>query len=850
MSKPSVNPNDESALSVRTVNSKGDAPKRRIATCTAAFTAYNNLLQTNLRRDLRFSDIAGIFAGFPPTPPDTLARNGQADMPNVNTKQFQAKVGTYVSTWTAINAQGDGFAEILAKHEDPMEAERRGKVLTEEFNSAIRLWDADDEDCFESGCQYVLECAGRDTQMGLFGIGLSYFRDDKDFRFRTIPTRRVLIPDGVRITLDNCPAMFIRDKISVTDLYGMRDSPNWNKGAILRNLYEHVEMIGPMSARRYTYSQWVNEIRNNDTWILSEFLPVEIIHGFVKEFDGTITHFAFTDLYGTGPREDGIKKRDAIKEYNKNDPQYQNDADSFLYDKTKAAKRWSQVLVPFADNAGPECDWHGVKGFGDLIFDGCHLNNLMFNRAAIGGVMTNLLMFKGMAENDTQKLDTITFTQFGLMAPGLEVEQVRFQADIEGAMTIFNAGSQVMSENTRIAPQNEKTVTSEQPTATQVNADRADRAQFTTLQIAIYRAVGQDPLFSEMYRRIAQPGSKYPESWGGGMVAKRFRENCAKRGIPVEDLLKVKCVRANRNIGSGDLALDLMKGKELLGVATPGKGQLNARKEIAAALKGVEMVSAFVEEEEPQPGQDQALLSTENNLIQLGQIPTAYGWQDQEKHVAAHMTLMGEAAQVVPKLIEAGITPQTLEPAKKLNNLLHAGIGHVGQHLSLMSEVRRVGKQPALYERFIAEIGKQLHNLDQLNNSLGEDIQKADVAQQPQESPEMMKAKQEMEIKAAAAQQDMAIKDAQAKQRLGTDAIKVQAKTEMALTSHQTKLAIQQDTAHEQNRLQSAEHIVDLHNDQVRTAHEIAAQVEKDKIAIEAQKKKAVATPKKPKTKK
>ena len=840
MAKSTVDPADTTPMSVQTISSKGDAPKRRIATATAAFTAYNNLLQQNLRRDMRFSDIAGIFAGFPPTPPNTLERNGQADMPNVNTKQFQAKVGTYVSTWTAINAQGDGYAEVLAKHEDPMEAERRGKVLTEEFNSAIRLWDADDDESFENGNQYVLESAGRDTQMGLFGIGLAFMKDDIDFRFRTIPTRRVLIPDGTRITLDNCPAIFIRDTMSVTDLYGMCDKPGWNKGAILRNLYEHVEQMNKQSGLRYTYREWVNQIRNNDTWILSDFLPVQIIHGFVKEFDGSITHFSITDLYGTGRRGEEI---------NKNEKRYEDDTQSFLYDKTNVAKRWSQIIIPYADNAGPECDWHGVKGFGDLIFDGCHLNNLMFNRAAIGGVMANMLMFKGMAENDTQKLDTVTFTQFGLMAPGLEVEQIRFQADIEGALTIFNAGTQVMSENTRIAPQNEKTVTSEQPTATQVTADRADRAQFTTLQIAIYRAVGQDPLFSEMYRRIAQPASKYPESWGGGKVAKRFRENCERRGIPTEDLLKVKCVRANRNIGSGDLALDLMKGKELLGVATPGKGQMNARYEIACALKGPEMAMAFVERDEAQPGQDAAILTMENNLIQLGQIPVAYGWQDQEAHVTAHMTLMSEAAQVVPKLVEIGINPQTLDPAKKLNNLLAAGIGHVGQHLGLMSEVRRVGKQPALHERFIAEISKQLHNLEQLNESLGEDIQKADVTQQPQESPEMLKAKQEMEIKAAQAQQDMAIKDAQAKQRMGSDAVKLQAKTEMALTSHQTKLAIQQDAAHEQNRVQSAEAIVDLHNAQQQHALDLAAQTEKAKLEVETAKEKAEAQAKAAKSK-
>lgn len=764
-------PEDTTPLSVQTVDSKGKAPKRRVATITAAWSSYTKARNANMKRDQRFADIAGIYAGFPPTPPITQERNGMADMPNINTKQFQAKVDTYRNTWMAMAAQGDGYVEVLAEHDDPMEAERRGKVLTEEVNSAIRRWDNPD---FEQGNQYILETAARDTQMALFGVGISFFPDSIDFRFKMIPTRRVMLPEGTRLSMDNTSAMWIEDQMSVTDLYQKSDLPGWNKGAILRNLYEHVELTSQTSQRRFTYSEWVNQIRNNDAWLLSEFLPVRLIHMFTKEFDGTITHSTFTDLFGSGKTSEELTKEKG------------EDADSFIYDKKGIAKRWQQVIVPFADNAGPECDWHGVKGFGDLIFDGCHLNNLMFNRAAMGAVVANMLMFKGMSESDTQKLDQITMTQFGIMAPGLELEQVRFQADIEGALAIVGTGSQFLAENTRISPQNDKTTTGEQPTATQVTADRADRAQFSTLQIMVYRSVGLDVLFSEMYRRLAQPESKYPVAWGGGEVAKRFRDRCAKRGIPDDELMDVKCVRANRNIGSGDLSLDLMKGKELMGIATPGKGQLNARKEIVAALKGVEMVSSFVEEEEPQPGQSDVQINTENSLIQLGQAPIAYGFQEQEKHIASHMQLMAEAAQAVTQITKQGISPQEIEGAKKLSNLMAAGIAHIGQHIQLMASIPRAGNQPALYEKAVAELTKQLNNMQQLEQSLLEDIQKADVqAQPPQQSPEMMKAQQDMQIKQAQAQQDMELKDKAHHAKLGNLAVTTQARTQMKVEDHQ-----------------------------------------------------------------
>jgi len=814
---------ETSPLSIQTVSSDGKAPKRRMATSTAAFAAYIQMRQANMRRDARFGDIAGIYAGLPPTPPNVNERNGMADLPNINTKQFQAKVNTYTSTWTASNSQGDGFVEIAAENDDPMEAERRSKVLTEEVNRCIRLWDNPD---FECGSQYVLESAARDSQMGLYGIGFAFMRDPIDFRFRMIPSRRVLVPEGTRLSMDNCPAMFIEDTISVTDLYGMCDKAGWKKSAILRSLYQRVEILSPTNARRFTFSEWVNQIRDNDTWLLNDFMPVRIIHGFVKEFDGTITQVTFTDLVEGGSGKADVDSR------NKGDKEYEDSATQFIYEKVKVAERWQQIIIPFADNAGPECDFHGVKGFGDLIFDGCHLNNLMFNRAATGAVLTNMLMFKGSSENDTQKMDQITLTNLGMMAPGLEFEQIKFAADIDGALSIVGMGSQLIAENTRISPQNEKTTTGDQPTATQVAADRTDRAQFTTLQVMIYRAVGLDVLFSEMFRRLAQPASKYPESWGGGKVAKRFRERCKKRGIPESELLDVKYVRANRNVGSGDMALDLMKGKELLGVATPGKGQLNARKEIVASLKGVEMVPAFIEEVEPLPGQPEAELSMEQNLIQLGQVPTAFGWQDQEKHVTAHMQLMGEAAEVVPQLMEQGIGPQNLEGAKKLNNLLEAGIQHVAQHLQLMGEVPRTNKQPSLYEQFSKIVEKNLHNLQQLNQAFGEDIQKADVAQQPQMSPEMMKTQQEMQIRQAEAAQKLELDNMKAHAKLGNQAVAMQQRTEAARMKTQFEMA-----------QKAAKTNQELQENATRTMQELIQNSALHKQEVEQKKQTAAATP-------
>jgi len=114
-------------MTVQTIDSKGKAPKRRIATPAAALTAYSTARNIEIRRDARFGCIAGIFAGFPPNDPAEMEKMGQADCPNINFRQFEAKVNTYVGNWTAINAAGSEWAEVSAEHEDPM-----GRAQTED----------------------------------------------------------------------------------------------------------------------------------------------------------------------------------------------------------------------------------------------------------------------------------------------------------------------------------------------------------------------------------------------------------------------------------------------------------------------------------------------------------------------------------------------------------------------------------------------------------------------------------------------------------------------------------------------------------------------------------------------
>lgn len=802
MAYSSVTSQSDSKLTVRTVNSDGEAPKLRVATPAAAYTAYVTQREINRVRDRRFSGIAGIYAGFPPTPPSDMARMGMQDMPNMNSKQFQAKVDAYCSNWNAINAAGSEWYEVEAEHENPMEALRRSKCLTQKFNAAIKKWDNTD---FCVGNQYVHWSAVRDKQMALFDIGIAYFADGIDFRWRCIPTRKVLVPEGTWVTLENCPALFFEDQMSVPDLYAMRKKPGWNEETILSLLYMRTNQTNKVTGIRETLGEWVERIRENENWMFSDWPPLNFVHIYVKEFtndinNGKISHGIFCpDI--TFPSSKEENKVGSVK----TELDLANDRASgaWMYHKDKVAERWSQVMIAFADNPGPEGTWHGCKGYGDLIFDGCHQGNLLLNQAYTGAMIKNSLLFQTPNEADQQKLKQMKWTRYGILNPGIQLEQLRFEIDVDAGMNAFALNTNILNQNSRNFPQNDTSSSGEQPTATQVNFDRADQAQFTTLQVSNYRSTGLDCLGAEMYRRLAQPASKYPESWPGGNIAKEFREAAKEYGIPEADLLKVKHVRASRNVGTGNKGLDVMIADQLLTIATPGEGQKNAQMYKAVALVGPDLAPVFVQTQTPDANTEDWAINQENLNIQGGQTPQAFGYQDHMKHLGpgapwGHLTVLQQLQQLATQLMEQGIQGPMISDAAQLHGKIEAGITHSGQHVDFLGQYRRNGKQPALHEEDVKELRKVLNDFVQFNETFGESIQTAQEQQQPdptQQDPEMLKAQAEIERKNALAQNDMQIKREQAMNKAQNDQIKGGVKLEQNMAAHQQKLGQQAETA-------------------------------------------------------
>lgn len=726
------------------INEKGTPPKTRFSTPGGVWNAYTTAKTNQNKGDARLADIRAAYDRMPPA----LSKEEEEQLngfPNINRGELRAKVDTYVSTWTDHNTGGAKIAEVRCQKHDLTETEQQDYSVkcTQFFNEAIKKWD------FEKGASmapYILESVIRDTQMGLFGVGPIWWKDTTDWRFTSLPNRVVVAPDGTKINLTNCPVLWIEATYTATDLYDLRERDGWNKKAVLDFLHKKIHPTA--NNQLEDRAAWENRIANNLDLGGQEFTPYTLVHAYVQEFND-------------GRDKNGISHYIVAE----------NDATEFLYEKAREYETYGRVMIAFCDSAGAEGDWHGVRGFGDLCFDLCHFNDKFFNHVAFVSVSTSTPFFEGTGEADRQKIAQMRLSRFGIVTD-LTFKQVKVDADLNGCMAVMGEASRTLDRNTRIFPQNDSGPKGEAVTATQVAFDRQDQAQFTGLQIKFYRSECLDPMLTEMYRRLTVPASEYPESLPGGKAAAEFRKKCEKEKIPEKCYRDVEYVQASRTGGSGNPALDLQKANTVLGIATPGLGQQNARKAIAASQYDNDRVGEFVQDE-PVIDDAMTVVGLENGLISLGVMVPVQASQDHQIHLgtpdpngAGHLSVLEATHMAAMQLQEIGLE-NALDDAVKLTRTMEACYAHCDLHANFLASEPKFKESAKVIRGVMDQFGQFLQTF---TDAVGEAM-KAKQPQGPQLSAEdqakMMKAQIDIQIKQAFADQDFQNKQRAADQKLG-----------------------------------------------------------------------------------
>lgn len=762
---------DPTVYQPATISYDGKAPKNRFNTASALWSCYQQAQLEAEKNDARFTDIRLNYDGFPPSLGDLSEQQFQnsGDLPNINRRELTTKVNTYRDNWNAIDKGGQHFADVRLKFkyfQTPVQHQQAEQQVTGFFNDAFFEWNPDSK----SLADYVLESSSRNTQMALFGIGVSYFRDAVDWRWIMIPTRSVLVPKGTKVTLRNMSIAYVRREYTATELWECRNLDGWSEDAIINFLYLRLAENAPGTTTRIPMSQFENDLRNNELFWQRDFRQIYLVEGYVQEFNeerdkNGVSKYVIADYGPNGGDVEGNEERGG-----------------FLYEKDREFKCVQNVIVPFIDDPGPENDWHGVKGFADHIFDLSHFNNLFDNHISTLALISSTPMFESATQEDRNKLSQIVWSRMGVLAPGLTLAQTGIKTDLSGCSGILEEHARLLNENSRTYPVGE-TINQQEKTATQTTFDRQDQAQLTGSQIDTYRCQGLDQLFTEMFRRLG--AENYPSTYPGGRAAQNFIEKCEGVGIPLEAIRDPLRILASRSGGSGNSVLDVQKAQAILQVASPGQGQLAARKGLVAAIDGWENVPIYIQDVPP-TDQNDVEITYEHGLLTLGQLIQAFGQQDHAKHMGlpdptspTHLGLLAASQQAAMLLLKQGLK-NNLPDAQKLSRAMDAAVQHCAMHVQFMGEV-------PLWKKLAAQMVQALRTFQNFVKSFDQQVQEAmqingQQPQQPSAEDQIKLDKWQVEktIKMQEAMQNLQLKQQEGQQRLGQMAVEHQTKTEMA----------------------------------------------------------------------
>ena len=137
------------------------------------------------------------------------------------------------------------------------------------------------------------------------------------------------------------------------------------------------------------------ELKNNDLmYSHARSKVIRCVHYFVKEFDGTISHYIGTRA---------------------------GDTDDFLFKKPSRFKHANEAFVLFCYGIGSNGLLHSIRGLGYKLFPFIQLSNRLRNAVVDGAMLSSALMIQPTTGEDISNLTLMYNGPLSVLPPGLNV---------------------------------------------------------------------------------------------------------------------------------------------------------------------------------------------------------------------------------------------------------------------------------------------------------------------------------------------------------------------------------------------------------------------------------------------
>jgi hypothetical protein len=678
--------------------------------------------------------------GEPPYSPQQLKSLGQGYRANLNFGEAAAALETSLSAYSDLVNSVDRLASVKTSEGDPAQRVEWESIIAEEFHRTITDWD-----------EFFYKQQMLSHQFVSQGVGVAYFEDNRSWKWSVCGLKDFKVPRGTPACDTKVEVATIERHYLVGELYQFIENPKiatelgWNVEETRRAILLSTDNGTSSNSRDWERLQ--EELKNNDLmYSHARSKVVRCIHYFVKEFDGTISHYIATRA---------------------------GDSDDFLFQKPSRFKHANEAFVLFSYGIGTNGLLHSVRGLGYKLFPFIQLSNRMRNAIVDGAMLSSALMIQPATGEDVSNLSLMYNGPLSILPPGINVVDKTMPNLAGNVLPIVRDLEVVRQNNTGTYNPKQVMPDGDARTATEVQAQLAQQSLLSAQAMNLYYIPFQK-LLAEQFRRLATVNYRSDEP--GGEEAIAFRKRIEARGVPWKAVQKVYRVQAVRAIGAGSPGARMLAFNEFMAIMPrfDEVGQRNLIRDRVAARVGYDQVDRYLPKGEVERIPiDAKIAELENDAMQGGRGVSVNPGENHAVHAKVHLEDANrflqalQQNQVDPKVAMSYLQVQYPHSTAHVEQLAsdpsrREEVGVAKQILNQMREaVENIGKQLAAQAQREArarasEQGGQVDPKTQLA------IQKAQIDSQIK----LQESQLDQRLKAADVQQKMAIRDAEAAQKI------------------------------------------------------------------------------------
>ena len=601
-------------LELQSLDETGKPVETRLKDVKSAISIFKTLFRADEKSATNRARVDAMFDGAAPYNQGSLATSGQPLKTNLNFGEAQRLLDISLSAYVDLYSSLETLVEVSGTMGEKSQVAPQEEIVADELTHLMRSWP-------EFHSAYLRLC----TTFIKHGVSIAYFDTPDDWKFRVGGFTDILIPRQTPASESCIDVAVGRREYLLHELYafirneGPASSVGWNVNEVKRVITKNAKTTGRTTTTGTGYSDYEamqQEFKNNDIYSGIQNPTVSVLHFWVKEMDGSISHYIAAE----------------------------NSPKDFMYKKISRYQNAEQAYVMFTYGVGSNGTYHSVRGLGQRIFSHIQTSNRLRCQQIDGAMLSSAVMIQ--PENQ-RSLDELQFTYYGayaVMSPNVKI----VEKAIPNLGTAVQPALQDLTDQLQL---NTDTVSTYGPNQSspyrnqmQVSADIDVTTRLSGASLNLFYA-SWNRLLREMVRRIVT--TKRRDS-----AVKDFFDRCRSRGVPEKFItsLDVNRTKAVRSIGNGSFANRMLALRELQGISGQfdDVGRRNLTRDIVSTRVGHDLADRYVPAEvQKRPTVDVKIAFFENQQLQQGQNVPVIASEMHGTHLEIHVPVLNQMIEAL-----------------------------------------------------------------------------------------------------------------------------------------------------------------------------------------------------------